>query len=109
MVKTIAVSGVTALLMIAFGVFWMFMWLVGTNGYSESKGTLILGSNLAMVISAVFATSAASGWLARKFEAKWAWPFWAAAALAVFVVLAVAVIALFVGSLLIIAVFGRTR
>ena len=95
--------------MIAFGVFWMFTWLIGTNGYSESKGKLILGSILAMVVLSVVASSATSGLLARKLEAKWAWPFWAAATLAVFVVVAVAVIALFVGSILIVAIFGSTR
>ena len=109
MIKTIAVSAVTALLMIAFGVFWMFMWLVGTNGYSESKGTLILGSNLVLVILSVVASSVASGWLARRMETKRGWPFWAAALLAVFGVAIVAAVALFVGSLLIIAAFGRTR
>jgi hypothetical protein len=107
--RTLIVSAVTALLMIAFGVFWMFMWLVGTNGYSESKGTLILGSNLVLVILAVVVSSAASAWATRKLEAKLAWPFWAAAPLAVVGVLAAAAVAMFAGSLLIIAVFGRTR
>ncbi|HYG09967.1 MAG TPA: hypothetical protein VD835_08485, partial [Pyrinomonadaceae bacterium] len=66
MMKTLIVSVVTALLMIAIGVFWMFMWLVGTNGYSESKGGMILVSNLVLVISSVVGSTAASGWLASR-------------------------------------------
>jgi hypothetical protein len=107
--KTLIVSAITALSMIAFGIFWMFMWLVGTNGYSESKGGMILAGNLAMVMLSVIVSAAASGWLAKKLEAKMAWPFWAAAPLAVAGVMLVAVIALVAGSLLIIAVFGRMR
>lgn len=109
MIKAIGVSVVTALLMIVFGVFWMFMWLIGTNGYSESKGTLILGSILALVILSVVASSASSSLLARKLEAKMAWPFWAAAALAVFGVVLVAILAVFIGSILIVVIFGGTR
>ena len=109
MMKTLIVSVVTALLMIAIGVFWMFMWLVGTNGYSESKGGMILVSNLVLVISSVVGSTAASGWLASRLKPREGWPTWVLALLVVFGVVAVAVILLFVGSLLIIALFGRTR
>jgi hypothetical protein len=103
------VAGVTALLMIAFGVFWMFMWLVGTNGYSESKGTLILGSNLAMVVLSVAGSTVASGWLANKLKARPGWPMWVLAPSVILGVCTVTVIAMFVMSLVIIALFGRTR
>lgn len=109
MTKTLIVSLVTALLMIAIGIFWMFIWLVGTNGYGESKGTLILGGNLALVVLSVVVSGASSGWLANKLEARLGWPFWVAAPLAIFVAVAVSVVALFAGSVLIVLVFGQTR
>ena len=84
MMKTLIVSAITALSMIAFGVFWMFMWLVGTNGYSESKGGMILGGNLALVILSIIISSAASGWLANKLGARLGWPMWAAAPVVIF-------------------------
>jgi hypothetical protein len=107
--KTLIVSGATALSMIAFGVFWMFMWLLGTNGYSESKGTLILGSNLAMVILSVVVSTAASAWLTNKLKAREGWPMWALAPSVILGVVTAAVILMFAGSLIIIALFGRTR
>ncbi|MCA1567438.1 MAG: hypothetical protein LC803_17670 [Acidobacteria bacterium] len=109
MAKTLIVSAITALLMILLGVFWMLMWLVGTNGYSESKGTAILASNLVLVILSIIVSSAASGWLANMLAARLRWPMWAAAPVVILAVLGVAVIVLFAGSLLIIAIFGRTR
>jgi hypothetical protein len=107
--KTLIVSGITALLMIAVGVFWMFMWLVGTNGYSQSKGTLILGSNLALVVLSVIVTTVASAWLTNKLKAREGWPMWVLAPSVILGVCTVAVIVMFVGSLIIIALFGRTR
>jgi hypothetical protein len=68
--KLIVVSLSTALIMIAFGVFWMFVWLIGTNGYSESKGGTILVLNLLMVILLVIVSSAASGFLTKILQAK---------------------------------------
>jgi hypothetical protein len=109
MAKTLIVSAITALMMILLGVFWMLMWLVGTNGYSESKGTVILASNLVLVILSIIVSSVASGWLANMLATRLRWPMWAAAAVVILGVLVVAVIVLFTGSLLIIAIFGRTR
>lgn len=95
--------------MIAIGVFWMLVWLVGTNGYGESKGTSILVGNLVLVILSVVVSGAASGWLANKLEARFGWPVWVAAPVAIFAAVAVSVVALFVGSVLIIALFAQTR
>jgi sugar phosphate permease len=74
MAKTLIVSGVTALLLGAFGVFWMFMWLVGTNGYNGSTGGAILACNLALVILSIIISSVASGWLTNKLGARLDWP-----------------------------------
>jgi predicted anti-sigma-YlaC factor YlaD len=109
MAKSLIVSAITALLMILLGVFWMLMWLVGTNGYSESKGTAILASNLVLVILSIIVSSVVSGWLANMLATRLRWPMWAAGAIVILGVLVAAVIVLFTGSLLIIAIFGRTR
>jgi hypothetical protein len=103
------VSATTALLMIAFGVFWMFMWLVGTNGYNGSTGGAILAANLALVILSIIFSSAASGWLANKLAARLNWPVWASAPVAILAAVTIAVICLFAGSLVIIAIAESTR
>jgi magnesium-transporting ATPase (P-type) len=107
--KTLIVSGITALLLIAFGVFWMFMWLVGTNGYNGSTGGAILACNLALVILSVIISSAASGWLTNKLRARLGWPMWAAAPVVIAGVLIVAVTILMVASIIIIAVADSVR
>lgn len=109
MTKLIVVSLITALIMIAFGVFWMFAWLIGTNGYSESKGGTILALNLLMVILSVVVSSAASGFLTKILQAKTQWSVFIAAPLTIIAVIAVSVSALFIGSLLVVLLIGQTR
>ena len=109
MAKTLFVSAITAFLMILFGVFWMFTWLIGTNGYNGSTGGAILACNLALVILSIIFSSAASGWLANVLAARLRWPMWAAAPVVIFGVVVVSVIFLFAGSLIIIAVAESMR
>lgn len=109
MTKLIVVSLITALIMIAFGVFWMFVWLIGTNGYSESKGGTILALNLLIVILSVVVSSAASGFLTKILQAKTQWSVFIAAPLTIIAVIAISVSALFIGSLLVIFLIGQTR
>ena len=109
MTKLIIVSLITALIMTAFGAFWMFVWLIGTNGYSEAKGGTILALNLLLVILSVIVSSAASGFLTKMLQAKTGWSVFAAAPLAIIAVIAVSVFVLFAGSLLIVGVVGQTR
>lgn len=109
MTKLIVVSLVTALIMIVFGVFWIFVWLVGTNGYSEAKGGTILGLNLLLVILSVIVSSAASAFLTKMLEAKTGWSVFIAAPLTVVAVVAVSVVVMFVGSLIVVGVVGQTR
>ncbi len=104
----IVVAGITAVIMILFGVFWMFMWLIGTNGYGTSQGTTILLCILVLVLSSIAASSVASGWLAKELQTRTAWSPWATAPLAILAVTAVAVVALFVGSVIVVLIFGRT-
>ncbi len=105
---TVVISGIAALIMILFGIFWMITWLIGTNGYSESKGLTILVSNLVLVLLSIAVSSVASGWLARKLETRTAWSPWITAPLAILAVILVAVNALFIGSVIIILIFGMT-
>jgi MFS family permease len=109
MAKTLIVSVITALLMIAYGVFYMFMWLVGTNGYSGSIGGAILVANLVLVIFSIIVSSLVSGWLANRLGARLGWPMWASAPLAIVGVIVVAVACMFIGSLIIIAVAESVR
>ncbi len=104
----IVVSVITALIMILFGIFWMITWLIGTNGYSESKGLAILVSNLVLVLLSIIVSTVASGWLAKKLETRTAWSLWMTAPLVIVAVTVVAVSALFIGSVIIIVIFGRT-
>jgi hypothetical protein len=95
--------------MIAFGVFWMFVWLIGTNGYSESKGTTILGLNLLLVILFVVVSGAVTGYLSERLQKKTGLSFFIAAPLTILMVVAAAGAALFVGSIIIVIIFGQTR
>ena len=38
-------GGLTGIAMLLLGAFWMFMWLIGSNGFSSSRGSV--GSNWA--------------------------------------------------------------
>lgn len=58
---------VTGCAMVVVGAFWMFMWLVGSNGFSSSRGGIILGGNLMLVALAVPGAIA----LARRFSQRW--------------------------------------
>jgi hypothetical protein len=109
MAKTLIVSAITALLMILFGIFWMFTWLIGTNGYNGSTGGAILVSNLVLVILSIIFSSVASGSLANMLAARLRWPMWAAAPVVIFGVVLVSVVFLFIGSLIIISVAESMR
>jgi hypothetical protein len=87
----------------------MFVWLIGTNGYSEAKGGTILVLNLLMVILSVVVSSAASGYLTKTLQTKTQWSVFIAAPLTIIAVIAVSVSALFIGSLLVIFLIGQTR
>jgi hypothetical protein len=100
------ISLITALLMVAVGIFWMFMWLIGTNGFSQSKGGAILLSNLVMVLLAIIGSSLASGWLANELQTTLAWSLWVIAPLAIAAVIVATIVALFVGSLIVVGIVG---
>ncbi|CAN5587407.1 hypothetical protein BH20ACI4_BH20ACI4_18050 [soil metagenome] len=103
------VSGITALIMLVIGVFWMITWLIGTNGYNTSTGTAILAANLVLVLLSTIVASVASGWLAKRLVTKTGMSLWIIAPLCVFAVIAVTVAALFIGSIIIIAIAEATR
>jgi hypothetical protein len=103
------VSGITALIMLVIGVFWMITWLIGTNGYNTSTGTTILASNLVLVLLSTIISSIASGWLTKRLVTSTGKSLWLIAPLCIIAVIAVAVIALFIGSIIIIAIAEATR
>lgn len=105
---TVVVSAIAAVIMALFGVFWMFTWLIGTNGYSTSQGTTILLCNLVLVVLSIIISSVASGRLAKGLETRTAWSLWITAPLAILPMTVAAIVALFVGSVIVVLVFGRT-
>lgn len=105
----IIVSAITALLMAVIGLFWMFIWLVGTNGYSESKGGTILASNLVLVLLSIIGSAIASGWLARQMNKSTGWSAWVVAPLTIVGVVITSVLVLAGASLLVVAAVGTTR
>ncbi len=73
---------VTGFAMVVLGAFWMFMWLIGSNGFSSSRGGVILGGNLLMVVLAIIGAT----WLARRLTRRWlteGWSPWRAALTAI--------------------------
>ncbi len=72
---------VTGFAMVVLGAFWMFMWLIGSNGFSSSRGGVILGGNLLLVALAI----PGAIWLARHLSRRWlsgGWSPWKAVPLA---------------------------
>ncbi|MDQ4126503.1 MAG: hypothetical protein M3151_00860 [Actinomycetota bacterium] len=104
----VVVSGIAALIMLLFGMFWMFTWLIGTNGYSTSKGTTILLCNLVLVLLSIVVSSVASGRLAKELKTRTAWSLWITGPLSIIAVTVATVVSLFVGSVIVVLVFGRT-
>lgn len=75
-------GGLTGIAMLLLGAFWMFMWLIGSNGFSSSRGSVILGGNLLLVALAI----PGAIWLACRLSRRWlteGWPLWKATPLAV--------------------------
>lgn len=96
---------ITAIAMVVVGAFWMFMWLIGSNGFSSSRGAVVLGGNLLLVALAFVGTI----WLARRLCSRWCargWSQGGAAALATASSLAAGLGFLVVGSFAVLAVAG---
>ncbi len=106
MTMRIVVWAVTAVLMVIVGLFWMFIWLIGTNGYSEAKGGLILASNAVLVLVATIAATVASGWVAHRLAAATTWSPWVVAPLTILGVLVAIIVLLFVASTIIVIAIG---
>ena len=109
MIMRVVVPVVTALVLIAVGVFWMFIMLVGTNGYNSSTGGMILGANLLMVLITVVIASVVSGWLAHVIQKRSGMSPWLVGPLTVVAVSAVSIVAIFVLGILIVGVAESTR
>ncbi len=103
------VSVITALIMIVVGVFWMFMWLIGTNGYNTSTGTAILASNLVLVILSTIVVSVASSWLTKRLVTRTGMSVWIIAPLCIVALIVVAFAALFIGSIIIVGIAEAMR
>lgn len=109
MLMRVVVAVITALIMIVAGVFFMFMWLVGTNGYNTTMGTTILIANLVVIIIAIVISSVSSGWLAHFLQQRSGMSPWLAGPLAIVAVTAVSVVAIFLLGILIVGVVDSTR
>lgn len=99
----------TVLATLPVGAFWMFVWLVGTNGYSERKGFAILASILSLVVVSIVVATATSGLLAARIQAATQWPGWVVVLGSVAGVLVAWLVVLCVGSFAIVLVVGSTR
>jgi hypothetical protein len=102
-------SIITVLATLPVGAFWMFVWLVGTNGYSERKGFAILASILGLVVVSIVVATATSGLLAARIQAATQWPGWVVVLGTVAAVLVAWLIILCVGSFAIVLLLGSTR
>lgn len=61
---------VASLPLAAIAAFWGFMWLVGSNGYFDGRGALLLYGNAALALACLGAGIAASALLARRFHRR---------------------------------------
>lgn len=110
MMMRLAVSLVTALILIAFGVFWMFVMLVGMNGFDEATGLKGLIANAVLLIVVVVISGIVSGWLAHVLQKRSGISPWLVGPLTVLGVTAVSIITIFVsGFLLISVIYNSSR
>jgi hypothetical protein len=52
----------------AVALFWGFMWLIGSNGYYNGRGEVLLYGNAGLALACLIAGVAASALLARRFR-----------------------------------------
>ncbi|HEX7315618.1 MAG TPA: hypothetical protein VF297_16990 [Pyrinomonadaceae bacterium] len=110
MTMRVVVPIITALVLIVVGVFWMFMMLVGANGYNTSQGRTILVGNLVLVIITIVIASVASGLLAHVLQKRTGMSPWLAGPLTIVSATVVSIMVLFfIGGVLIISIVDSTR
>lgn len=63
-------AAVASLPLVAIAAFWGFMWLVGSNGYYDGRGAVLLYGNAALALACAIAGIAASALLARRFRRR---------------------------------------
>lgn len=63
-------AAVASLPLAAIAAFWGFMWLLGSNGYYDGRGAVLLYGNVALALACLGAGIAASALLARRFHRR---------------------------------------
>ncbi|HEV2763153.1 MAG TPA: hypothetical protein VGV38_09170 [Pyrinomonadaceae bacterium] len=110
MLMRLAVALTTALVLIVFGVFWMFVMLIGMNGFDEATGIKGLIASAVLVIVTAVISSIISGGLAHLLQTRSGISPWLVGPLTVVSVTAVSIIFIFVsGSILISVIYDATR
>lgn len=103
-VKLVAVSLVTALVLLAVGVVVFFFLMLGMNGVQERKAEVVFVGFFVLTFITLLVATVGSGWGAGRLASATAWPLWAVGPLAVLVVSAAGGAVIFLGSLVILAV-----
>lgn len=52
----------------AVALFWGFMWLIGSNGYYDGRGELLLFGNAGLALACLVAGATTAAMLARRFR-----------------------------------------
>jgi uncharacterized membrane protein YhaH (DUF805 family) len=61
----------------AIATFWSFMWLIGSNGYYNGRGEMLLYGNAALALACLVAGVVAAALLARRFRRNGRGPWFA--------------------------------
>ncbi|HEV2763010.1 MAG TPA: hypothetical protein VGV38_08450 [Pyrinomonadaceae bacterium] len=106
LIRVFVTSVVTALIMLALGVFGFFTLLLGMNGVHESKATPIFVGYVVLAVLVVVGFALLSGWGVKAFSTLTGWPAWAATPLLVVAASALGGVALFVCMTVVIIALG---
>lgn len=105
----LAVSLVTALILIVVGALELLMMLPGMNVYGASTWMIILIGSSVLVLIAIVISSVVSGWLAHVIQTRSGMSPWLVGPLTIVGVTAVAIVAMFLSVSILSSIIGAVR
>lgn len=105
----LAVSLVTALILIVVGALELLVMLPGMNVYGASTWTIILIASLVIVLIAIVVSSVVSGLLAHAIQTRSGISPWFVGPLTTVAVTAVAIVAMFTSISIVSSIIGAVR
>ncbi len=104
--KMTLIAILAAILLLLFGLAWLFALLVIMNGVSEARATPILISYLVLLLLTVVGGGWAGGWGSRMLVTTWNWNKWVSGLLTLLALGVSGIVILVIGSMVLMLAFG---